>query len=66
MKKTAHQWASDRGLIILNPDGFGERIGGMPKTIDFMDEKTFNQGINKSTTYILDLDLWNQRIKEKE
>ena len=64
--KTANQWASEWGLIILDPDGFGERIDEMPKTVDLMDEKTFHQCMNRSTTHIFDRDLWNQKMKEKE
>ena len=64
--KTAHQWASEYGQIILDPDGFGERVEGMPKTVDLMDEETFQQCMNKSTTHIFDRNLWNQKIKAKE
>ena len=64
--KTAHQWASEYGLIILDPDGFGERVEGIPKTVDLMDEKTFHQCMNRSTTHIVDQDLWNQKMKAKE
>ena len=64
--KTAHQWASEYGQIILDPDGFGERVEGMPKTVDLMDEKTFHQCMNRSTMHIFDQDLWNQKMKEKD
>jgi len=64
--KTAHQWANECGLVILDPDGFGERVDGMPKTVDLMDEQTFNQGINKSIIHIFNQDLWNKKMKEKE
>jgi len=63
--KTGHQWASDYGQVILDPDGFGERTKGMPKTIDLMDEETFHQCMNKSTTFIVDPDLF-QKMNTKE
>ena len=49
MNKTGLEWAKEYGVLILDPDGFGERTKGMPLTTDSMTESDFKKGVGRST-----------------
>ena len=49
IEKTGLEWAKEHNVVILDPDGFGERTKGMPLTTDFMTESDFIRGVGLST-----------------
>ena len=66
IEKTAYEWAKEYGVMILDPDGFGERKNGMPLTTDVMTESDFKKGIGRSTCKFLDMDLFRSKYEATE
>tara|TARA_Y100000310_G_scaffold207919_1_gene208440 strand:+ start:376 stop:573 length:198 start_codon:yes stop_codon:yes gene_type:complete len=56
--KTGLEWAKLYGCVILDPDGFGERKAGVPRTTDLMDEATFKKAVGRSSCKFLDMGLF--------
>ena len=63
IEKTGLEWAKEYGVLILDPDGFGERAKGMPLTTDLMTELKFKKGVGRSTCKFLDMDLFRSKYE---
>jgi hypothetical protein len=50
-------------VLILDPDGFGERAKGIPLTTDLMTEADFNKGVGTSTCKFYDMDLFRSKYE---
>ena len=66
MNKTGLEWAKEYGVIILDPDGFGERTKGMALTTDLMTELEFKKGVGRSTCKFLDMDLFRSKYEAND
>ncbi|MAH45543.1 hypothetical protein CMI37_06925 [Candidatus Pacearchaeota archaeon] len=66
MNKTGLAWAKEYGVLILDPDGFGERTKGVPLTTDLMTELEFKKGVGRSTCKFLDMDLFRSKYEAND
>jgi hypothetical protein len=64
--KTGVQWAGLYGIMILDEDGFGERIPDRPVSTELMTEEMFHKCTIESTTYIFDRKEWSDMVNKYE
>ena len=64
--KTGLEWAKEYGVLILDPDGFGERSNNMPLTTELMSEAQFQRGVGRSTCKFLDMDLFRSKYEAND
>lgn len=62
--KTGEQWADLYGLMILDCDGFGERLPDRPVSTELMDESMFHKCILESTVHIFERESWTAMFKK--
>mgnify|MGYP003672251550 CR=1 FL=1 len=63
-RKTGVQWADSYGMMILDKDGFGERIADRPISTALMTEKMFHKCTIESTTHIFDRKTWTNMVNK--
>jgi hypothetical protein len=66
IEKTGLEWAKEYGVVILDPDGFGERTKEMPLTTDLMTESDFKKGVGRSTCKFLDMELFRSKYEAND
>ena len=59
--KTGLEWAKEYGVLILDPDGFGERSNNMPLTTELMSEAQFQRGVGRSTCKFYNMELFRSK-----
>lgn len=64
--KTGVQWAGLYGIMIIDRDGFGERMPDRPLSTEVMTEEMFQKCIVESTTHIFDRKEWSSMVKKYE
>ena len=65
-RKTGVQWADSYGMMILDKDGFGERMADRPISTALMTEEMFHKCSIESTTHIFDRKEWSSMVKKYE
>jgi len=64
--KTGVQWAGLYGMMILDEDGFGERIPDRPISTELMTEEMFHKCTIESTTHIFNRKVWSDMVNKYE
>ena len=62
--KTGVQWADLYGLMLLDEDGFGERLPDRPVSTELMNESMFHKCILESTVHIFERESWTAMFKK--